>query len=118
MELADFLINKGVVLAQENWSSDPAYAEDSVAKIQGLEAIVARLLGFIVPIVGVILLIMLIMGGFQYITSGGEVEQANKAKKTLTYAFLGLIVVLGAWLIMLLLQEFTGLNLTEFNFPG
>jgi hypothetical protein len=95
-----------------------AQGDDSdVYKIQDIEGIIGNILGIIVPIVGVLLLVMLIAGGFQYITSGGEVEQANKAKKTLTYAFFGLLVVLGAWLIIRLLEEFTGLNLTNFTIP-
>ena len=92
--------------------------DDDVYQIQALEGIIAKLLGLVMPIVGVLLLVTLIAGGFQYITSGGEAEQAQKAKKTLTYAFFGLIVVLGAWLIIRLLEEFTGLNLTTFTIPG
>jgi hypothetical protein len=92
--------------------------EDGVYQIQDAEGIIAKLLGLVMPIVGVLLLVALIAGGFQYITSGGETEQAQKAKKTLTYAFFGLMVVLGAWLIIRLLEEFTGLNLTTFTIPG
>lgn len=92
--------------------------DDDVYRIQDLEGIIAKILGLVMPIVGVLLLVTLIAGGFQYITSGGEAEQAQKAKKTLTYAFFGLIVVLGAWLIIRLLEEFTGLNLTTFTIPG
>jgi hypothetical protein len=117
MGLADYLTNRGVILAQGDWNTNSDYVEDGVVKVQAIEPIITKVLGLIVPIAGVILLLMLIVGGFQYITSGGEVEQANKAKKTLTYAFLGLIVILGAWLIMLFLEEFTGLNLTEFSIP-
>lgn len=91
---------------------------EDVYQIQDLEGIISRLLGLVIPIVGVLLLMMLIVGGFQYITSGGEAEQANKAKKTLTYAIFGLLVVLGAWLIIRLLEEFTGLDLTHFTIPG
>ncbi len=128
MGFLELLLAKVGVLAQ--WSEDSQYIEDveireegkikeiiRVAKIQGLEGIISSVLGIIVPIVGVLLLMMLIAGGFQYITSGGEVEQANKAKKTLTYAIFGLIVVLGAWLIIRLLEELTGLNLTTFTIP-
>lgn len=99
------------VLAQDNGAED-------VKKIQDLESIITKVLGLVIPIVGVLLLATLIAGGFQYITSGGEAEQAQKAKKTLTYAFFSLMVVLGAWLVIRLLEEFTGLNLTTFTIPG
>lgn len=108
MGFLELLLAKVSVLAQ---------GDEDVYRIQDIEGIISKILGIVVPIVGVLLLIMLIAGGFQYITSGGEVEQANKAKKTLTYAIFGLIVVLGAWLIIRLLEELTGLNLTTFTIP-
>ena len=99
------------------WTQNPDYVQEGVPTIQGIEGIVTSILNVIVPFVGIILLIMLIVGGLQYNTSGGEVEQTTKAKKTLTSTLLGLIVVLGAWLIIKLIEEFTGLNLHEFKIP-
>jgi hypothetical protein len=113
------LLTSFSVLAQGGWSNNPKYADvsEGVPKIQGLEAIIANILKIVIPVVGILLLLILIAGGFQYITSGGEVEKAQKAQKTLTFAFFGLMVVLGAWLIILLLEEFTGLDLTTFTIP-
>jgi len=112
-----FLKQPNSVYALDDWSTNPDYAQEGVPTIQGLEGIVANILNIIVPVVGVILLIMLIIGGFQYITSGGEAEQTAKAKKTLTNVLFGLLVVLGAWLIIKLIEEFTGLKLHEFTIP-
>ena len=92
-------------------------AEGDVPTIYGLEAIVANILNIIIGLAGVVLLLMLIGGGFGYITSGGDKEKAAKAKNTLTYAILGLVVILGAWLIIRLIEEFTGLNLHIFQIP-
>ena len=86
--------------------------------IYGLEAMVANILNIIIGLAGVVLLLMLIGGGFGYITSGGDKEKAAKAKNTLTYAILGLLVILGAWLIIRLIEEFTGLNLHTFEIPS
>ena len=116
------MIKRSSVFAQSDWTQNPTYVPTDipgrdVPTIQGIEGIVSNILNIIVPIVGVVLLIMLIVGGFQYITSGGEAEQTAKAKKTLTTTLLGLLVVLGAWLIIKLIEEFTGLNLHEFTVP-
>ncbi len=117
MSVLSLLVGIGVLAQEGRWSENPEYVVNDVATIQALEAIIASILGIIVPLVGVVLLVMLILGGFKYITSGGEVEQANQAKKTLTSAIFGLMVVLGAWLIIRLLEEFTGLNLSTFVIP-
>ncbi len=51
-------------------------------------------------IVGVIAVIMIIYGGFRYITSGGDSGRVGSAKNSLIYAIVGLIIVAIAQLIV------------------
>ncbi|HET9098137.1 MAG TPA: pilin [Candidatus Saccharimonadales bacterium] len=51
-------------------------------------------------IVGAVAIIMLIYGGFRYITSGGESGRVSGAKNTIVYAIIGLIIVALAQLIV------------------
>ena len=51
-------------------------------------------------IVGGVAVIMLIYGGFRYITSGGASEKVGNAKNTLIYAIVGLVIVALAQLIV------------------
>ncbi len=51
-------------------------------------------------VVGVIAVIMIIIGGLQYITSGGESGKITGAKNTLLYAIIGLIIVALAQIIV------------------
>lgn len=51
-------------------------------------------------VVGVISVIMIIVGGFKYITSGGESGGVTSAKNTIMYAIIGLIVVALAQVIV------------------
>ena len=44
-------------------------------------------------IVGVVAVIMVIIGGLQYITSGGDSGKITTAKNTILYAVIGLVVV-------------------------
>jgi len=44
-------------------------------------------------IVGVVAVIMIVVGGFQYITSGGDSSKISTAKNTIIYAIIGLIFV-------------------------
>lgn len=52
------------------------------------------------PLVGIIAILFIIIGGFQYVTSRGNEEQAEIAKKTLTNAIIGLIVVVLSYIIV------------------
>lgn len=44
-------------------------------------------------IVGVVAVIMIVVGGFQYITSGGDSGKISTAKNTIIYAIIGLVFV-------------------------
>lgn len=50
-------------------------------------------------LVGAIAVIMIIKAGFTYITSGGDSANVTKAKNTILYAVIGLIVVITAFAI-------------------
>ena len=43
--------------------------------------------------VGIIAVIMIIVGGYRYITSGGDSTKVTSAKNTLLYAIIGLVIV-------------------------
>lgn len=51
-------------------------------------------------VVGVAAVIMLIIGGFRYITSNGDSNQIGAAKNTVIYAIVGLVIVSFAQIIV------------------
>ncbi len=51
-------------------------------------------------IVGAVSIIMIIYGGFRYVTSGGDQNAVGSAKNTLIYAIVGLVIVALAQLIV------------------
>ncbi len=58
--------------------------------------IVEGLLG----LVGILSVAFIVIGGFQYITSAGNEEQAETGKKTLTNAIIGLVIVILSYIIV------------------
>ncbi len=54
----------------------------------------------ILYIVGTVAVLFLIIGGFQYITSAGNPDGIEKAKATILYAIIGIIVALLAYSII------------------
>lgn len=58
--------------------------------------------------------IMLIWNGFMYLTSSGKPEKIKNANEGMIWAFLGLIFLAVAWLILLLIKTFTGVNVVSF----
>ncbi|HPR10447.1 MAG TPA: pilin [Candidatus Saccharibacteria bacterium] len=52
-------------------------------------------------IVGVVSVIMVIFGGFRYITSGGDAGKVTSAKNTIVYALVGLVIAALAQVLVL-----------------
>ncbi len=86
-----------------------------VAQIGCLEPIFARFIGIVATLAGVVFMIMFIVGGYKYLFSGGDPKKAEAAKGTLTAAFLGLILIVSAYLILNIISSVTGFNLTTFQ---
>ncbi len=68
-----------------------------------------RLLDAFFSIMALIAILMLIVSGYRYITAQGNTEQAEAAKKTITYAVLGIVVALLAYVIVHSVATFFGL---------
>lgn len=69
---------------------------------------VAKGLNLFSAVVGIIAVVMIIVGGIQYITSGGDSGNVTKAKNTILYAVIGLVVVaLAQIIVQFVLSRFT-----------
>lgn len=101
-----------VVFAAEKWDSTTI---EGVATIGSLEPLFKNAVTGITAFAGVVLFIVIVMAGFTYLFSGGDAKQLEKAKNAFTYAIIGLVVIVCAYLILQLIGMFTGVNVTEFN---
>lgn len=55
--------------------------------------LIRRIINVFSVIIGVVAVIMIILAGLKYITSGGESSNVSGAKNTIIYAIVGLVVV-------------------------
>ncbi|HEX5797611.1 MAG TPA: pilin [Candidatus Saccharimonadales bacterium] len=75
--------------------------------------LVAKIINIFSIIVGIVSVIMIIYGGFRYVTSGGESSNITTAKNTILYAIIGLIIVaLAQFIVKFVLAKATGVNQT------
>ena len=88
---------------------------DKAASLKDLEVVFGNLITVIMALVGIILFILLVSGGFRYLTAGGDPKAVEAAQKTLTYAIIGVVVVACAFLILRLIENFTGVPVTFFK---
>lgn len=121
-----FLSSNSPILAQatKDWASQNTSSgkkcvlEDDVATIQGLECLFYNVLQVIVYVAGLAFVFMFLNGAFQYLTSAGDPKRTAAAGSTLTMAVLGLLGIIFSYIILRLIQNFTGINVLEFAIPG
>lgn len=85
------------------------------AQLTDLTTVLSSVVSVAIPLAGVAVIVMFLVGGFGFLTAGGDKEATQKAQRTLTYAIGGLILVLSAWMIMALLGNFLGISFDNFT---
>lgn len=60
---------------------------------------VGSIIQTVLTFLGVIFLVLIIYGGFMWMTAHGSEDKVSKAKNLITEAIIGLVIVLGAYLI-------------------
>lgn len=92
------------------WNSDCYYTFDGqkIATIKGFECLFARFLAIAISIIGVIVLVMIVIGAYHMLFSGGEAKNVETARNTITFAILGLILAISSWFIINLIASITG----------
>ena len=96
---------------------DAACQVEGAATIYCLESLFGSVVGAIVALAGVALFIMLVIGGFRFLFSGGDQKQLDAARGTITNAIIGLVVIVTAYLILSTIKVFTGVDVTTFTIP-
>lgn len=88
-----------VVIPQETYAQP---AKDAACEAIGgcdasagttLEGTVKTIIDILSAIVGIIAVIMIIVGGFKFVTSGGDSSATKSARDTILYAIVGLVIV-------------------------
>ena len=79
----------GIVLAQGLGQITPFQGTAGGTLIEAVTAIV----NFLLVLAGLAASVFLVIGGVQYITSRGDEDTAAKAKNTILYAVIGLVVI-------------------------
>lgn len=83
----------------------------------GLGALLNSVIGFITIGAGILLFLYLVFGGFKYLTAGGDDKAIESAKKVLTNAVIGLIIVVSAYFITQIVGKVLGFpNIFELKF--
>ncbi len=82
-----------------SWSDGTGAAKgDDVP--EDLTVNVKNIINVILYVVGILAVVMVIIGGVQYTTSGGDQAAVTKAKNTILYGIVGLVIAILAYAIV------------------
>ena len=83
-----------------NLTTTPQNNCDANASGTTVNTLIATVINILSLVVGVVAVIMIIIGGLKYITSGGDSGNISGAKNTILYAIIGLVFVALAQVIV------------------
>jgi hypothetical protein len=83
----------------------------NVIRIESVGMLISAVVGTMLIIAALLAFLWLIMGGIQWITSGGDKAGMETARNKITHAIVGLIIVGAAWAVMILVQNFLGITI-------
>lgn len=84
----------------KEWTDVPGCMVDGVPTLKCFEVVFNNILFMSSALVVVVLFIMFLIGGFNYLTSFGNPEKVKKAQGTLKWAIVGFILFLSSFLIL------------------
>ncbi len=85
------------------------------ANLQDLSEVLKTIIRISVGAGFVAMMVMLVWGGIRFLTSGGDSKAVQSATMTITWALLGVLFLVIAWLVLLLIKAFTGVDVTIFD---
>ena len=78
---------------------------------QEIESLVVNVLNWLIGAAALVCVVMLIVGGYSYMTAGGDVNKVKTATKTLTNAIIGLVICfIAVMLVNFVLKNFLVTN--------
>ncbi|MFH1291906.1 MAG: Ig-like domain-containing protein [bacterium] len=75
-----------------------------------IRLIIARIIRVALSLLGIITVILMMYGGYMWMTAGGNEEQIGKSKKILINAVIGLLIILSAYSIVLFVMKMLGVG--------
>ena len=90
--------------------------DENPAQLSDLPKYFGNVLEAMIPLIGLLAFVMILVGGFKILTSAGDPKGVAGGKQTITLAVAGIALSIIAWLVLVLIKNVTGVNVTQFQF--
>lgn len=103
----------GVALAQSKPDGLDVNPERAGVEITSIGRLIEAFIGGALLIAGLLVFAYLILGGIQWITSGGDKGKTEAARNKITAALVGLAIVASSYALMQVVAYFFGINVFD-----
>ena len=81
------------------------------AKITDIGILVSSSINIVIIIAGILVFALLVWGGIQWMTSGGDKTKTEEAKSQITNALIGFAIVAASWAVWKIVIYFFGVDI-------
>jgi len=103
LTITTFAVLPSLVLAQADINTfGGGYVTNEVNAYAGggsIESVVPRIINIVMSVLAIIAVVIVLIGGFMWMTAAGNEERVGKAKKVLVAGVIGLAIILAAYAI-------------------
>jgi len=106
---------KNIIQPTTAWAASNTVNIDEQVKgyfgYSNLGNFISNMISFAIIIASIAFAAFLIMGGFQYLTSGGDKTKTEEARSRITNALIGLAIVTASWAVWKIVVYFFGIDI-------
>lgn len=97
--LATLLLSVTPVFAADTTTSDVVTLPNPIT-CNTATCLISQVIRYVLGTIAIIATLMFVWGGYMMLTSGGNADQVKRAKETLAWASIGIVVILLSWTVI------------------
>lgn len=86
-----------VAAAQTDYGLNSNFNNVDIGKDTDLKGTIAQIINVILGFLGIIAVIIILAGGFKWMTASGNEDKVGEARKMIVQGVIGLVIVFAAW---------------------
>lgn len=119
--LLSIIVMSMLLLTSQAVSADPPPAAppdlSNAPRLCQLVDIVRLVIRYAIAAGGLATFGMILFGGLQFLMAGANDGAIQQARSTITWALIGMVILFSSYFILVAISEFTGVDVTGFEYP-
>jgi hypothetical protein len=95
--MAGALITANQVPADKGLEATGNFAKNTGLGQGDIKGTTASIINVVLGVLGIIAVVIILAGGFKWMTAGGNEDKVGEAKKLITQGAIGLVIIFAAW---------------------